>query len=284
MQSLEIVMIQIQKQGFTLNDAVVTHYHYKKYRRPKHIHQLAEVVYILDGEVTVTVNGKNETAKKGDIVFIPPFTFHRFYSTDEKPVNLWLFMFSYSILSNIMHEGEMVIKYDRVVFTPSDEVRRLLESRMFDTKDKIVYPNESSARRIRAFLYPIIDEYLSCAKIIKETRGTGTDAILKALNFMSEHFSENITLSDVAAAIGYSESHVSHSFSSILDVNFRECLNMFRIEYAKRLILTTNMSIVLISIESGFNCERSFHRAFWKSMSTTPARYRELHKNALTKT
>ena len=276
-------MIQIQKRGFALNDAVVSRYYLKRYRRPIHIHQLAEVAYILDGEIEVTVNNKTEIAKKGDIVFVPPFTFHRFFSHDTPGVDLWLFMFSYSILSNIMHEGEMLTKYDRAVFTPSDEVRQLLLARIFDTKEELVYPDESEARRIRAFLYPVIDEYLCSAKIVEQTRGTGTDAVLKALNFMSAHFTENITLTDVASAIGYSESHVSHSFSSILEANFRECLNMFRIEYAKKLILTTNMSIVLISIESGFNCERSFHRAFHKSMNTTPAHYREIHKKSFTK-
>lgn len=276
-------MIQIQKIGFTLNDAVISCHYRKKYRRPSHIHQLAEVVYILDGETEVTVNDKTEIAKKGDIVFVPPFTFHRFYSHDTPGVDLWHFMFSYSILSNVMHEGEMLTKYDRVVFTPSKEVRHLLEARIFDTNEELLYPDESEARKIRAFLYPVIDEYLCSAKIVEQTRGTGTDAVLKALNFMSGHFTENITLSEVASAIGYSESHVSHSFSSILEANFRECLNMFRIEYAKKLILTTNMSIVLIGIESGFNCERSFHRAFRKSMNTTPAHYREIHKKSLTK-
>ncbi len=276
-------MIQIQKRGFALNDAVVSRYYIKRYRRPSHIHQFAEIGYILDGEITVTVNGHVEVARKGDIVFVSPYTFHRYYSKDDNPVDLWLFMFSYSILSNIMHEGEMVIKYDRAVFTPSEEVRRLLESRIFDTKEELVYPDEVEARRIRAFLYPIIDEYLSCAKVVKESCGTGTDAVLKALNFMSEHFRENISLSSAAAAIGYSESHVSHSFSSILEASFRECLNMFRIEYAKKLILTTNMSIVTISIESGFNCERSFHRAFFKSMNFTPTKYREKHKNSIRK-
>ena len=276
-------MIQIQKRGFSLNDAVVSRYYYGRYRRPSHIHQLAEIAYIMDGEISISVNGKTEIAKKGDVIFIPPFTFHRYYSEDTPGVDLWLFMFSYSILSNIMHAGEMLIKYDRVVFTPSEEVKRLLESRIFDTNEEMIYPNQGSARRIRAFLYPIIDEYLSVARITQETVSSGKDAILKALNYLSEHFSENITLSEVSAKIGYSESHVSHSFSSILEASFRECLNMFRIEYAKKLILTTNMSIVLISIESGFNCERSFHRAFKKSMNTTPARYREIHKQSLTK-
>ena len=244
---------------------------------------MAEVAYIMDGEVEVTVNGKTEIAKKGDMVFVPPYTFHRYFSKDEKSVDLWLFMFSYSILSNIMHEGEMLIRYDRAVFTPSEEVRALTVSRIFDTKEEIVYPDEKSSRKIRAFLYPVLDEYLSVAKVVSEAKGTGTDSVLKALNFISEHFKENITLTEVASSIGYSESHVSHSFSSILDVNFRECVNMFRIEYAKRLILTTNMSIVLISIEFGFNCERSFHRAFRKSMSCTPASYREKHKKLLAK-
>ena len=60
----------------------------------------------------------------------------------------------------------MLIKYDRIVFTPSDEVKHLLESRIFDTGEEIVYPDESNARRIRAFLYLIINEYLSSVNMV----------------------------------------------------------------------------------------------------------------------
>lgn len=275
--------MQIRKNGFTLADAVMSSYHHRRYKMPLHIHQMAEIGYVFDGEIAVTVNGKCEIARRGDIVVVPPFTSHRYFSDDNKPISIWTFLFSYSILSNIMHEGEILTKYDSAVFTPSEEVRRLLESRMFDTNNDIIYPDVTEARRIRSFLYPIFDEYLNSVNVLDYSRGTGTDAMLKALNFMSDHFKENITLTDVAAAISYSTSHITHSFTSILGVSFRECLNMFRIEYAKRLILTTNMSIVLIGMESGFNCERSFHRAFMKSMNTTPTKYRNLHKKSLTR-
>ncbi len=276
-------MIQTQKKGFSLNDTVIASYHYNKYRKPSHFHQLAEIAYILDGEVTVTTGGRNETARRGDIVVIQPFQFHRYYSEEGKSVNLWLFLFSYSILMNMVEEGEAVYTYDRAVFTPSDEVRQLLVSRMFDTAEEPLLPDVRTSRRIRSFLYPVFDEYLSLARVVNESKKLHAYSILKALEYMSHHFKENISLKSVAQEIGYSESHVSHSFSSMLSVSFRDCLNMFRIEYAKKLILTTNKSIVLIGIESGFNCERSFHRAFFKSINTTPAKYREKFKDSMRK-
>lgn len=276
-------MIQIQKKGFSTVDAVIASYHFKKYRKPSHFHQLAEIAYVFDGEIEVTVGGKNEIARAGDIVVIQPFALHRYYSKEEKPVNLWLFLFSYSILSNVIHEGESVLRYDRAVFTPSEEVRALLLSRMIDTKEELVYPDEKTSRSIRSFLYPVFDEYLSSVSLIEEKGKIHAYSILKALDYMTNHFRENINLKSVASAIGYSESHISHSFSSVLSVSFRECLNMLRIEYAKKLILTTNMSTIHIGIESGFTCERSFHRAFFKSMNTTPAKYRQMHKNSIRK-
>ena len=151
------------------------------------------------------------------------------------------------------------------------------------TRAELVYPDEKTSRSIRSFLYPVFDEYLSSVSLIEEKDKIHAYSILKALDYMTNHFRENINLKSVASAIGYSESHISHSFSSVLSVSFRECLNMLRIEYAKKLILTTNMSTIHIGIESGFTCERSFHRAFFKSMNTTPAKYRQMHKNSIRK-
>ena len=271
-------MLQIQKKAFSSTDAVIASFHSPKYRKPMHIHQLAEVIYVLEGEITVTYNGKNETARAGDIAVIHPFLPHRYYTEDGKSVKLWMLLFSSSIINELGKEGEFFYRYERAVFTPSEALSTFIESKMFDTQEEIMYPKPRDVSRIKAIMYPIIDEFTARVRAVAEYE-IGAYPISEALVYLSEHFKENLRLDDVARSIGYSKSHISHSLSAMLGMNFRECLNMFRAEHAKKLVLYTNKSMYVVSMESGFTSERSFHRAFIKAVGATPLEYRKLRKN-----
>ena len=115
-------------------------------------------------------------------------------------------------------------------------------------------------------LYPIFDEYVSSVKLIKPSEKIRSNAVAEAFRYLSEHYTENISLKDVASAIGYSTSCISHSIYEITGMNFRGILNSMRVEHAK---------VLLISVECGFGSERSFHRAFSAVTGMTPNEYKE---------
>lgn len=267
-------MIQIKKKAFSVDEAIISSFHDSRYLVPFHIHQMAELVYVLDGNLTVSTPGKNEIAKKGDIAILQPFQPHRYYTKEGENVKLWMILFTNSLANDMYHEGSNKYEYEKAVFTPSDSLKHFINDRMIDTSEEKVVLDQQLRRKIKATLFPIIDEYNDKVSIVSESKKLRADSISVVLHYISEHYLEDINLESVANEIGYSRSHISHSLSKVLSLSFKDVLNMFRCEHAKRLILTTDKNIYLICLESGFKSERTFHRVFYNSLGCTPLHYK----------
>lgn len=88
-------------------------------------------------------------------------------------------------------------------------------------------------------------------------------------------FTENdLSLRRLAEATATTEHHLSETFSQYLHTNFFHFVNGHRIEAAKRLLSTTDMSITDIAYEVGFNSRSTFNSTFKKSTGLTPSAYR----------
>ena len=101
------------------------------------------------------------------------------------------------------------------------------------------------------------------------------DALSSTLLYMSEHFSEDISLISVAEALGYTSTYISHCISVIPGMNFRKLLNSLRVDRAKLSILKGNLKMIDIALECGFSGERSFNRAFLEIAGMTPSNYKK---------
>jgi len=268
-------MVGIQKNGYTTSDTIIASFHEQRYLMAPHVHQFAELVYVLDGEFTVISPGKREKAKTGDIIINQPYQPHGYFTDEEKTVKFWMILFEGSLLTDFIKDGYSYSSYECPVFTPSEELRIFLRNKMIDTDEKRKKLTENELRHLKATLYPIFDEYVSSVKLIKPSEKIRSNAVAEAFRYLSEHYTENISLKDVASAIGYSTSCISHSIYEITGMNFRGVLNSMRVEHAKVLLMTTNTNIVLISVECGFGSERSFHRSFSAVTGMTPNEYKE---------
>lgn len=85
----------------------------------------------------------------------------------------------------------------------------------------------------------------------------------------------NLKVSDIAAAIGTNRTYVSAFFNREADCTFYDYVNKLRIEYACKLLVSSDESIVLIAEKSGFNSSQSFIRVFSKIKHTSPTKYRK---------
>ena len=94
------------------------------------------------------------------------------------------------------------------------------------------------------------------------------------LQYISEHFTEPLTLESTAHALGISRIHLSHIFSQQLHINFRQYINTLRIDRAKTLLHDPSNSISQIAYLCGYGNQRTFHRAFLTQCSITPNQYR----------
>ena len=92
--------------------------------------------------------------------------------------------------------------------------------------------------------------------------------------YLQEHLAEEISLSVLADQFHLSAQYISQLFKSEIGVNFLAYLTSIRMEQAKKLLLTTPLSIAEVSERSGYADYRVFTKVFKKTEGVTPSQYR----------
>ncbi|MGM9649836.1 MAG: response regulator [Butyricicoccaceae bacterium] len=92
--------------------------------------------------------------------------------------------------------------------------------------------------------------------------------------FLQEHLTEEISLSVLAERFYLNPQYISQLFKSEIGVGFLAYLTNIRMEQAKKLLLTTSLSIAEVSEQSGYGDYRVFTKVFKKTEGITPSQYR----------
>ena len=92
--------------------------------------------------------------------------------------------------------------------------------------------------------------------------------------YMQEHLAEEISLSVLAEEFHLNAQYISQLFKSKIGVGFLAYPINIRMEHAKKLLLTTPLSIAEVSEQSGYGDYRVFTKTFKRSKGITPSQYR----------
>ena len=99
-------------------------------------------------------------------------------------------------------------------------------------------------------------------------------AITGITRYLQEHLAEEISLSVLAEQFHLNPQYISQLFKSEIGVNFLVYLTNIRMEKAKKLLLSTALSIAEVAEQSGYGEYRVFTKVFKKSEGITPSQYR----------
>lgn len=86
----------------------------------------------------------------------------------------------------------------------------------------------------------------------------------RALNYIESNYASQISLDDVARELNVSKHYLSHLFSKTFDENMSTCINRYRIEKAKILLLNSGVKVKDIYDKVGFSSPYYFSRVFKK--------------------
>lgn len=102
-----------------------------------------------------------------------------------------------------------------------------------------------------------------------------SDIVRQAIICLQKHYRNPETnLSSIAEEVSVNPSYLSRVFHKETRRTFNTYLNFLRLEYAKKLLRTTNDSIVVISEKSGYNNSKYFINLFKKTEGQSPSTYR----------
>lgn len=143
------------------------------------------------------------------------------------------------------------------------------EIRLFDGLVK------ESPEEFEAWYRLVIERFLKEIMKFKSTTGRGLLSQLVAL--VEDRGYKTMSLNALADATGYSPQYISRVFKEEAGMNYIDFIKGRRIEAAKKLLIETDLSIVLIAQKIGYEDPDYFSRIFRLSTGFSPLQYR--HKN-----
>lgn len=110
--------------------------------------------------------------------------------------------------------------------------------------------------------------------------GTISDKRLaRVLEYMSAHFAEPLALEDLAAEAGISKFHFCRLFRASTGMTPHGFLIKLRMDTARRLLETTDLSVALIAAQCGFAGAAHFGAAFASRFGVAPTAFRINHRD-----
>lgn len=99
--------------------------------------------------------------------------------------------------------------------------------------------------------------------------------IAEAIRFMNQHLFEPLGVQAVAEAVSLSPSHFSRQFKAHTGYSPYEYIVLRRIDKAKHLLTSTQLSVKEIAYNTGYNSEENFIHSFQKNVGISPGLFRK---------
>ncbi len=228
-----------------------------------HSHDFFELEYIISGSGTYTVDGITYDIKEGDLFFLTPLNFH---CVDIHKTQLYNVMFSGNICNSTFLQE---LTYNSpIILRTEDETKSYFQSLLND-----LCCNTDDMEYSVTILNAII------AKLEKESSNNvhqkKSSVINRAELYMITNFKNQLTLNDIANEVALAPTYFSKIFKAETGVNFKTYLNNTRFEYAKKLLIYSDMTVMQICVECGFNDYPNFIRRFKQHTGYYPIEYRK---------
>lgn len=237
---------------------------------PAHVHEPAEVVCLTKGEMDMMIAGRLYRISEGDVIIAFPTVTHSYEYVSEDADGLSLIF-----LPDTISEFSGAFRTMQPVCPVLKSEDCPVEMNGLISQMKAISLQESSPLKLGC-LHLFLAYLLSSLTLQPMTNRVQYELSHQALHYISEHFTEPLTLETTARALGISRIHLSHIFSQQLHINFRDYINTLRIDRACSLLRDPFYSISQIAYLCGYGNPRTFNRAFLLKRSTTPARFRAM--------
>ena len=243
-----------------------------------HAHDFLELYYFLDGSVTYYIEDQVYDLCPGDLLIIPAGKMHRPVIANEhaayERMVLWITpQYLQGIDSpagdlqkNLQKVGEhgycVPFRDDETVFVTA-LLKKLLYMQKNDTDPKFC------AGAVELYLWTIFRSY----GVIDTTHRNETQVIPQVIRYITEHFSEPLTLEDIAAEFFVSKSYLNRHFKAYTNSTVYAYIMALRLTHARRM-LREGIPAVEAGRECGFSDYSTFYKAFKTQTGLSPQQFK----------
>lgn len=239
---------------------------------PAHLHSQLELLYVISGTIKVTIYNRMKALSAGDFAVIFPNTIHS-YATEASdiPCHILLAICGLNLTGDFFKK--LTSYYPLKPFISSENLHSNVSFAMLELEQEC--GREKDKNVCQALLQLILSRSLPLIDLTKNNDIEDYDLTHMIIDYVSGHFQEALTLTELAGHLNVSKYYLSRVFSTKLNTNFNKYVNYIRLNYALTLLQSTNYTLTRISTEAGFDSQRTFNRAFREIFHVSPSEYRK---------
>lgn len=251
---------------------------------PVHWHSAVELLYVEKNDFRITVNNDSYTMDEGDILFIANGDTHSFSNRNSTGKRVFI-QFDPSEFSAFSGGSAIapLISNSFMVSHKDSPYYESLRNHIISFVESYMNKDFGFKLFLRARIYDIlsvISSFFAGRASFQESSGVrkiqGLEKLEEAFKYIEENYMNEMALSDVAKAVGFSEFYFSRIFKDITEKNFSHYLNEYRIKKAEYLLVSSGMSIAEIAYNVGFSSIVTFNRSFKGIKGCSPSVYKKI--------
>ena len=234
-----------------------------------HWHDRMELTYVTEGTLELGVGQELYHLETGDMGIIFPDIIHHYQVFGADAHKIYLVNIA---AGSIGFFGEELQKYAPVMPVIK---RSELGEEVIHALYRMMLTQEWEFTILQAYLQIVLARCVPLLDLDEKSKVGSDDLIYQTVAYISGHFRENITLDKMAQDLCVSKYAISRVFSGTFHNNFNQYVNDARIRYACSRLENTRDSIIEICLDSGFESQRTFNRAFKERYRMSPSEYRK---------
>ncbi|NIK70374.1 MULTISPECIES: AraC family transcriptional regulator [unclassified Paenibacillus] len=246
------------------------------YRRRPEGSEAYIVMYCTDGCGWVKLDDeRRHEVRKGELAVIPAGTPHEYGSSEEEPWTIYWIHLKGELASSFFGEHgkaapvPIPVERSSTIIGLFDECYEMLLKGY--TLDHVVYVSQLACHL--AGIIRLVHAFRQAAPSPRRQLD-----IEKAIQYMTEHLEDNVSLAELAAEAALSVPHFTQLFKKKTGYSPIDYYLRLKIQLASQYLDLTDQSVKAVGVRVGFQDPYYFSRLFKKIMGKSPSAYRSTHK------
>ncbi|UUZ84679.1 AraC family transcriptional regulator [Paenibacillus sp. P26] len=255
-----------------------------------HWHQICEILFVHEGRGRVVVNRQTWDIRRGMLFFFQPFQLHQVYAdvSPDTPYSRTIFYMDPLFMDQLLRP----FANRHALFTALWQGSH--HGQVYDLKERAeivewIYETYDEARQAGTGeedeeLTSLLLQLMNCLHAtVRSAPVPPTDSPERRtpryseamMQWIEEHYHEEINLEKLAEQMHLSKSYVSKVFQQETGSCITDYVTARRIKQACRLLETTNLAVEQIGDAIGYPNASYFIQLFKKEVGTTPHKFRK---------
>lgn len=268
-------------------------HHASGWHMPEATHDFLKIVLVHDGDGQLETRDAGELVTadcaRGDAIVVPAGQTHRIVDSEDAPLSLYVVSIRPSVLEAAAFEPAIMPSgVVRLEHHAAERIERGMRRLLFEqTLDGPITGAQMTALALRLVVDLARITTLSVPGesngngVSAQTRGSDSATRMRAyVEDLSENFFEATNLDAAASTLGLSRRRFTQLFREVTGTSWLAYVRKLRIDHAKKLLESTDRTVLSVAFECGFEDLSTFYRAFKRETDESPNKWRQAREDS----